>query len=148
MRIKQNIAPHFLRSASRGLVLSACLALAACASVSTVSPQDQVRQRAKEHWQALVAGEFNRAYTYIIPSYRAVVSADRYRGHFGTAVSWLGNEVLDVNCPETDRCVARSRIDFRPTLSRRMNLKFDTYVDETWLFQDGQWWLFMDLKAN
>lgn len=148
MRTKHYITPRFLRPASRWLVLSVCLALAACAGVSTGNQKDLVRQRATEHWQALVAGEFNRAYTYIIPSFRAVVSADRYRSRFGTAVTWVGNEVLDVNCPEADRCVARSRIDFKPTISRKKDMILATYVDETWLFQEGQWWLFQDIKGN
>jgi hypothetical protein len=126
------------------LWLSVCasLALTACASLSNLPPQEQVRQRAAERWQALVAGEFGRAYVYNTPGFRAVVNADGYRGRFGGAVIWLGAEVVNVNCPETTKCVALVRIDFKPLLSRKISDKISTHVEETWLLEDSQWWFF------
>lgn len=135
-----------LRRLSRWLALSAVLALTACASLSSKPPPEQVRQRATERWQALVGGEFNRAYTYTTPGFRAVVSPDSYRNRFGGAVIWLGSEVIDVNCPDTDRCVTHVRIDFKPAMGRKFDTKMSTHVDETWLLQEGQWWFFQDLK--
>jgi len=134
-----------LRGQFLWLALCIAMLLAACASTGGGNPQEQVRQRASERWQALVAGEFSRAYTYLSPSFRAVVSPDGYRMRFGNAVNWLGSEVVEVNCPETTRCLARVRIDFKPLLSRKIDDKMSTHVDETWLFQEGQWWFFQDI---
>jgi len=119
--------------------------LAACASVGGGNPQDQVRQRASERWQALVAGEFSRAYAYLTPSYRAVVSADGYRKRFGAAVLWLGAEVVEVDCPEATKCLAHLRIDYKPLLARKNTDKMSTNVEETWLFEGGQWWFYQDI---
>ena len=124
------------------LSLCASLALTACASLSNLPPQEQIRQRATERWQALVAGEFGRAYTYNTPGFRGVVSADGYRGRFGGSVIWLGAEVVDVNCPETTKCMVSLRIDFKPLLSRKIGDKISTHLEETWLLEDGQWWFF------
>lgn len=127
------------------LSLCASIALTACAGLSNLPPQEQVRQRATERWQALVAGEMNRAYTYNTPGFRAVVSADGYRSRFGGAIIWLGAEAVDVNCPETTKCLAQVRIDFKPLLSRKISDKISTHVEETWLLEDGQWWFFQVL---
>ncbi len=134
---------------SRLFAMVAALTLAACASTGAgPDAEQQVRQRATERWQALVKGEFTRAYSYNTPGYRAVVSADTYRSRFGTAVTWLGSEVVTLRCPETTRCEARLRIEFKPLLSSKFGDKIFTHVDETWLFEDGQWWFFQDIKGN
>ena len=44
-------------------MLFVTLTLAACASLGGGKPEEQVRQRATERWQALVVGEFSRAYS-------------------------------------------------------------------------------------
>lgn len=149
MQHKQNHDTHRLRWLARGLMLPACLALVACANAITgPAPQDQVRQRAAERWQALVGGEFSRAYSYNTPSYRAVVSPDGYRNRFGSAVVWVGSEIVDVNCPEATKCLARLRLEYKPLMNRKFAAKLSTYVDETWLFEEGQWWLFQDIQSK
>jgi|SRR5450759_1006085 len=137
---------HRARWTSLCLSLCAALTLAACANLGGGNPEAQVRQRATERWQALVAGEFSRAYSYNTPGFRAVVSADGYRNRIGGAITWLGAEVVGVNCPEADKCTARLRIDFKPLLSRPSAANVSTHVDETWLLENGEWWFFQAIK--
>jgi len=139
------LSTRSLRSLSLWPSLCACLVLAACASVGSGNAPDLVHQRASERWQALVAGEFSRAYAYNTPSFRAVVSLDSYRNRFGAAIVWLGAEVVGVDCPQTDKCTAHLRIDYKPLLSKKIGDKMSTYVDETWLSEGGQWWFFQDI---
>lgn len=134
------------RWASLGATLCVTLTLAACASLGGGgTPEEQVRQRAAERWQALAKGEFSRAYTYNTPGFRAVVTPDGYRNRFGSAVTWLGAEVIRVNCPEAKKCEAFLRIDFKPTLNLHKTGNISTHIDETWLFEDGQWWYFQKI---
>src|SRR5665647_406543 len=130
---------HRARWTSFCVSLCVAITLAACANLGGGDPEAQVRQRATERWQALVAGQFSRAYSYNTPGFRAVVSPDGYRNRFGSAVTWLGAEVIRVNCPEAKKCEAVLRVDFKPTLSRQKAGNISTHVDETWLFEDGQW---------
>lgn len=130
---------------TRWVALCVSLALSACATLSSDKPEDQVRQRATERWQALVKGEFSRAYTYNTPGFRAVVSPDSYRNRFGGAVVWLGASVVGVNCPETTKCVANLSIEFKPVLGRRNSTNLSTGLEETWLLEDGQWWFFQKI---
>lgn len=142
-RSKQN---QLARWTSLCAVTCVALMLSACASVEGGGmPEQQVRERATQRWQALINGEFSRAYTYNTPGFRAVVTLDGYRNRFGGAVTWLAAEVIRVNCPEAKKCEAFLRIDFKPTLSRQKAANLSTHVDETWLFEDGQWWYFQKI---
>ena len=123
------------------------LALVACASVAPSTPQEQVTQRANARWKHMVARDFDKAYTYTPPGFRALVSADAYRGRFGAAVVWLDAEVVRVNCPEAAKCEAMVRLEFRSTVGRKED-KASTYIDETWVLEDGQWWKFESIKGN
>ncbi|MEO8117735.1 MAG: hypothetical protein ABI606_00245 [Rhodoferax sp.] len=147
MQNEQSITPP-LRRRSFWASLCAVLTLAACASLGSSSPEAQVRQRATERWQHMVARNIDQAYGYTTPAFRAVVTADAYRGRFGAAAIWVGAEVVQVNCPEATKCQAVVRLDFKPTLSRASGGNFSTHINEAWLLEDGQWWLFEDIKGE
>lgn len=134
-----------LRPVALWLSLSAALILSACASLGGGTPQEQVRQRATERWQALVGGQFSSAYSYNTPGFRAVVTPDGYRNRIGSSVIWVGAEVIGVNCSEVDKCLVRVRIDFKPVLGSMNDAKVSTHLDETWLLEDGKWWFFQKI---
>lgn len=130
--------------ALRWATLLVTLALAACAAVQPAAPEDAVRSRANARWQAMAAGDFATAYSYSTPGFKAVVPADTYKSRFGTA-SWHGAEVISVTCPEPTQCTARVRIDFKYLLKSKSADKISTHTDETWLLENGQWWLFQKI---
>lgn len=136
---------HRTRWTSLCAMLCVSLTLSACASLGRGNPEEQVRLRATERWQALVRGEFSAAYSYNTPGFKAVVTPDGYRNRFGSALTWLGAEVIRVNCSEADKCIAFLRIDFKPVLSRKSGDGLSTHTDETWLFENGQWWFFQKI---
>ena len=121
----------------------AALALAGCASLTPKSPEEQVRERAEAHWKALVAGDFAGAYNYLVPSYRAIVKAPDYERRFGSAGRWTNAIVHSVDC-EAEACKVRLRITSQVLIPRfAAHIKeVNTYVDETWVREDGQWWKF------
>lgn len=133
------------RKTALGAVLAAGL-LAGCASVAPATPEEQVRARAIERWQALVAYQMDKAYAFTTPAYRAVASPARDRARYGNAAQWVGAEVVRVTC-EPEKCVARVRIDAKPSaipgIGRKTTLS--THADEIWLLVDGQWWLHREL---
>jgi len=124
--------------------LIASLALAACATVPSGTPEEQVRVRAMARWQALVEGDTTNAYSFITPGYRAVVSAVDYRRSVALA-AWYGAEVINVTCPEPTKCLAKVRIDFKYVSGRKGADRISTHYDETWLFEAGQWWFFQKI---
>lgn len=125
--------------------LAGAIVLTACASMGT-APQDQVKQRATERWQALVAGEFDKAYSYNTPGFRALVTPAAYRGRTGSAVKWVGAEVTQVNCTEPAKCNVQIKLDYQPVLGGKIAGSYSTYLDESWLQEDSQWWIFQPIS--
>ncbi len=128
------------RNAARALcaAFAACGLLAACAGLSPATPEEAVQKRAQARWNALLAGEWEKAYSFSAPSYRALVDFNRYRGRVGNAVGWTDAQVVSVAC-EAESCTAKIRIGFRPTLRPRGEA-MSTHVDEKWMVEDGDWW--------
>lgn len=126
----------------------ASLALSACTTIGNMNPQEQVSLRANQRWQALVSADFTRAYNFNTPGYRAVISPQAYRATIGSSVAWVGAEAVKVDCPEANKCTATIRIDFKPLMGGRQGDMINTHIDETWLFEDGQWWYFQPFKAS
>lgn len=119
--------------------------LSACASAPPATPEEQIRQRAQERWQALIKGDFERAYTYLSPASRAVVPYERYRGSIGGAVVWKGAEVVDVRCETLEKCIAKVKVLTEPVIFRQRFGTIETHLDETWLLDKGQWWFLFKL---
>jgi hypothetical protein len=136
------------RRAAMGAALCATLALGACASLGNSSPEAQVSQRANERWAHLVAKRFDEAYTYTTPAFRGVVDAATYRGRIGAAVTWLGAETIRVTCTEPDNCKAVVRLDYQPLFNAAAFGKLSTHIDETWLKENDQWYIFANLKGE
>ena len=120
-------------------------ALAGCATFSA-KPESIVRERATQHWNALIAGEFDKSYEFMPPSLRAVTPVASYKNKFGGAVKWTAAEPTSVNCESQDRCVAHMKVTakvlaFRGVPAARLPPIVNHY-DETWIRENGQWWLF------
>jgi len=131
---------------NRKLVLASALLgaalLAGCAAPSVqVAPEDAVRLRAKARWDALIAGEFEKAYQFLQPSYRPLRDFDSYRRTVAGGLSkWTGADVVGVECA-AEACTARIRIDYQvPAMMRGATL--NTHYDEKWVSEKGNWWLY------
>jgi len=129
---------------ARSLVIISCLAISACSTVGGQqgSPEDLVRQRAQGRWSALIAGDWDKAYVLMAPSYRAVINLNRFRGQFGSGALWQKAEIGTISC-ETDNCTVQVKVTFRPAMARASSVPaLETGFDETWVREDGQWWKF------
>jgi hypothetical protein len=126
--------------ARRALVaVMAAGVLAGCAT-SPSTPEDIVRARAQARWDALLKGDLQRAYGYISPGGRAVVSYDSYRARFGRAVAWKGAEVASVTCETLEKCTVQVKVTYQPMVYRSAIGTIERFLDETWVVDEGQWW--------
>ncbi|MDL2339413.1 MAG: hypothetical protein QFE16_16380 [Pseudomonadota bacterium] len=115
-----------------------------CANLNSASPEDTVRERAKQRWIALLSGDTRKAYEFTTPSFRSVSGFDAYKAKFGSTVNLLAAEVVSVTC-EAEKCATVVRVDARPLLGAHFGNTISTHVDETWLLEDGRWWFFQKL---
>lgn len=129
-------------------VLFATLTMTACASIGTETPQELVRQRAAARWKAQVAGDFDHVYSYNTPDFRELVTSEKFSGSFGAKGSWLAGEVIDVDCQIATQCVVDIRIDLKPIFGNKYGDKISTVGKETWVLENGQWWIFQPIAGK
>jgi hypothetical protein len=123
--------------------LAAALLLAGCATKPPPTREEIVAQRANARWQALMAGDFDKAYGYLTPAARALKPLAVWRGGFRSFTTWKSAEVVSVTCETSEKCIVRVDVRHEPVVMRGRLGTISSAVDETWLLDDGQWW-FLD----
>lgn len=119
------------------VLLALCIiGLSSCGSPP---PEEQVGQRALERWQALIQGDFKKAYGYLSPGYRAVTSFPIYHSHIGGAVRWKEATLKEVSCADTV-CDVIVTIRYQYTAQPVGEYKGERPLKETWVRVDNKWW--------
>ncbi|MBF5004016.1 hypothetical protein [Diaphorobacter caeni] len=148
------VAQDRLRNSGRGAWVArltglgvAVALLAGCASFGGGSPEAAVKARANARWAALIKGDQNAAYQYNTPGFRATVPPEKFVERRGKDVRVLEGEAVKVTCPTADKCDVQIRLAATAAAMFRQNFpkQVVTYIDETWLLEDGQWWIFEKL---
>ncbi len=134
-----------VRRVALGGFFTALAVLAGCASVETSAPEEIVKARAEARWKAMVAHDFKRAYNYLAPSYRAVYSLEQYNQKLNGGAPWVGVDVGRVHCEAIDKCTVTLRIESKPVGVMHFKGNIVTGDSETWLLEDGKWWLYQKL---
>ena len=131
-----------------GVVFAVVLAvLTGCSGVQTLSEKQRsaLEQRVTERWQALEAREFERAWEYTSPAYRAVFPKQLYRKKFSYAVTWELTGVKVVNY-DSSAAVASVVVRVMSEPTKRTSTASELIgatpasVRERWIFTGGQWW--------
>ncbi len=108
-------------------------------SHSSPPPEEHVGHRALARWQALIQGDFEKAYSYLSPGYRAVTSLPLYRSHFGEAVRWKEAILKDISCTDTI-CDVVLTIHYQYTTRSAGEYEGERPLKETWVRADNEWW--------
>ncbi len=125
----------------RSLALVLGVVLAGCAAMpGTASKEDIVRQRAAERANAFAKADYAAAYALLTPSYRRARDQDAYRRSLGSGAAWEKAEVATVACEE-QRCKVGVKVSVKPLIAGRFNDTITVQFEETWLLEDGNWWL-------
>lgn len=116
-------------------VIAASLAVASgCALLDNRPPEEIVKARAQERWDALLSGNVEAAYGFLSPGSRAVMSLDAYRSGVRQGF-WKAAKIEKVQCGGADSCEAQAAIEYQVRGSR-----VKTPLAETWIRQQGNWW--------
>ncbi len=117
----------------------AVLAIGGCASLQE-APQETVRKLASQRWQYVIEGKFDKAYEMTVPSFRKLKTKENFTiGMMATSVKWQSAEVIKVNC-ETQTCKVTVKTASQIMMPTRYKGPLVSGLDETWIFEDGQWW--------
>ncbi|WP_428355692.1 hypothetical protein [Methyloprofundus sp.] len=129
-----------------GLLTLILLIVSGCASFVAHNPEEIVRQRVNERWDALIEGRLETAYTFETPEYRELYSFSDYRNTVHGVGSWRKIEIEDIDCVE-DKCVAS--IVIYATIKLGMGfeaVESDARAKENWIHHStsGQWYHISD----
>lgn len=130
----------FEKKIKAGILVLTIGAMAGCATVKPEPPELVVRKLATQRWQALLAGEFDKAYALATPGYRQIYDAEAYRKQRQAPVKWLAAEVYSVKCQEV-KCQVTVRLQSKPVVPVMRGIVLDSGIDETWVQEGGQWWM-------
>ncbi|GKS98653.1 nuclear transport factor 2 family protein [Acidovorax sp. SUPP3434] len=120
------------------------IALSGCAAFKPATPEQIVEQRATDYWKARVAGQYDKAYALSTPSYRKAKTAEQFKMQFGAGVAVKSVEVTKVTC-DSEKCTTQVKLGVQPGMAGAKLGTIDSYLNETWLLEDGQWWHYQDL---
>lgn len=122
------------------------LFVSGCASSVVRSPEEIVRQRVNERWDALIDGRLETAYSFETPEYRELYSFPEFRSTIRGVGSWRKIEVEDVDC-ENYKCVANIIIYATITVGMGFEaVESDARAKENWIHHStsGQWYHISD----
>ena len=132
-----------------GLAYAMLFALPGCA---TLEPEESEKWRESQHpvlkaraearWDALIKGDFEKAYTFSSPDFRGVVSAQQYRGKFGRALSWRLARVVNVSYDAPTVATVSVEVTYRASLPGTGGETIETQsrISEKWIYKNREWW--------
>lgn len=111
-------------------------------AIQNASAEEVVGTRAQQRVDLLVASQFDKAYNYLLPSYRALNSAESYRTFFGGGAKWVAPKVSKVECTSQERCNVTVDLGVLVVAPGFGTKPIASTMFETWLKEDGQWWYY------
>lgn len=118
---------------------------------STIQPGDTdewrnsqvkvLKERAEARWAALIKHDFASAYDYLSPDFRAVVTLQQYKGRIGSVVDWQLARAKNVSYDDPTVASVMMEVTYRFRMpSTGGEIESTKFLDEKWLFKDGNWW--------
>jgi hypothetical protein len=94
----------------------------------------QVRERVDARWRALIAGDMERAYSYLSPASREITTLELYKARVKPGM-YRDVKIDSVSC-EREVCVVRLLL----TYDHRLMKGITTPVEESWVLEKGRFW--------
>jgi hypothetical protein len=98
-----------------------------------------VRDRVNARWDALIKGDFDRAYEFLSPSSRETVSLAVFKARRGPLV-WRAMTIESITC-EAEACKVELRASYDYPVQGTVMKGVQTPISETWVLDKGAAWL-------
>ncbi|MDX1568912.1 MAG: hypothetical protein R3200_00385 [Xanthomonadales bacterium] len=129
------------------LIALAAAMLAACAGLGRPV---SLEERAQARWDAVISGDWERAYAYLSPGARTAMSESAFRELMtNRTINWTGAEVVEIGMCDTavGSCDVIVNVGYR--VSRgvpglRKPIELTKGVTESWIEVDGAWYFVPD----
>ena len=122
----------------RSVVGALALVLVGCATPVGKSDAELVTERVQERWAAVIAGNYDKAYEYISPAGRSVMTLQGFKNSMKPGFH-KSARVVEVKCGTPDMCDVQLEIEYEFQGKRSK-----TPLPERWVKQEGKWWLLLN----
>ncbi|PID49952.1 MAG: hypothetical protein CR991_03900 [Proteobacteria bacterium] len=116
-----------------GLMAACCCLLSACGSGEAA-----VQKAAQQRWDALIAGDFHRAYQFYSEAYQETVSLDSFRKQIQGVGFWKKAQVQKVHCGDSSN-LCKTEVEVTVAMKMRglpKPVETSDVVREVWI-KDG-----------
>ncbi|MCX7544077.1 hypothetical protein [Marinicella gelatinilytica] len=122
-----------------GLVLSAC---------NREETTDDIDQKAVDRWQALIDGDFEKAYEYLAPSYAQLETLNSYSLRMSSLrinLEWKSIKFNKKECSD-DACEVLLELTYEYSFPKSSMGKIESIkmVKENWLKSEDKWFFMPD----
>ena len=124
-------------------LLSGCAVNPAGVSEASLSKEQAVGKRAEERWALLLAKDLDRAYQFISPATREVLSLATYKAMVNPRL-WTGAKVSRVECSSDEICKAIVQLAYKVNMKMGASFVGEQEITEAWRRTEGQWWFVPD----
>ena len=116
---------------------------ATVAPVTQVSKEERVAKRVLERMDALIDMDWKRAYQYLSPATKKVLSYRVFANRMG--VSAIVRDEASIRSIECEEEVCDVRVNLTYTyvggvIDAMQGKQMHSVVEEKWIFADGDWW--------
>ncbi len=142
-KMRNNIKGFAARAVSKSVaMLSGVVLLSACAGLQEMgkTPEELVRMRAESRWQAIIAGDWESAYSFSTPAFRSAVGLAAFTDRLRGAANRKGVEIRSVTCQQAT-CDVVLRLVFQPLMPRGHG-ELTTDMNERWVEVAGRWYVY------
>lgn len=99
-------------------------------------------KRASQRWATALSGNVVDAYQFLPPSQRRTRSLNSFLTSAGNSMKYEFGNPVSVVCDHSDRCIVKVNVGAKIPVPGFSNQIISTDVDEIWIFEDGEWWLY------
>ena len=115
------------------------ISLAGCTSLGlSQTPEERVQHRAQARLDALLAQEFEKAFSFLAPASREATTWQRYSSKYAGVGQWRAVRVNIVEC-DVDRCDVGVSVTYEMVRPRIMNTRAR---HEVWIDVNGEWYFY------
>lgn len=99
-------------------------------------------ERVKNRWRALIDQDFDAAYPFEHPEYRANHTEKEFANQFGSAVVWHAIKPLQIDYQDGNVAKVGLILDhsFTHIPLGGKTIRSENYVTEIWTYDGGEWW--------
>lgn len=111
-------------------------------AASSEAMESALRERVESRWDAVLAVDFDKVYTFATPAYRKTYDLRHFHNQYAVQVQRTGAEVREIDFMDDTFTTAKVivMLSFQTTGFGSGVIDGVSRIEETWVRENGKWW--------